>query len=308
MHATPHASRAHADHAATSLARCVPCARAHSFIVLPGAHSCYFARFFWSAELELLATHQTYSHAGRTYVAPFKRVHVDGEGTLRFVWWRANERLKGAEMPVQPDAQVDVQADAEPASKAPASSFVGTVNVSVGAVFEATVTSPAQPLPRASPPLLSLPGFLFELQTSGSPRGMASGMPLGDETAAKAGALIAVVDAAARVTLAFLNASTPPFAPPVLIETWDRQLRGMSAAEPMRLRVLYRRDMLEMYVNDVLLPVYLMPPSTGRVGLVPEAAGLVSGLRRWAMDLPGDGYPFREEKVADHASIEIRIL
>ena len=231
-------------------------------------------------------------------------MHVDGEGTLRFVWWRANERLKGAEMPVQP-AQVDVQADAEPASKAPSSSFfVGTVNVSVGAVFEATVTSPAQPLPRASPPLLSLPGFLFELQTSSSPRGMASGMPLGDETAAKAGALIAVVDSAARVTLAFLNASTPPFAPPVLIETWDRQLRGMSAAEPMRLRVLYRRDMLEMYVNDVLLPVYLMPPSTGRVGLVPEAAGLVSGLRRWAMDLPGDGYPFREEKVADHASIE----
>ena len=93
------------------------------------------------------------------------------------------------------------------------------------------------------------------------------------------------------LSLAFLNASTPPFAPPVLIETWDRQLRGMSAAEPMRLRVLYRRDMLEMYVNDVLLPVYLMPPSTGRVGLVPEAAGLVSGLRRWAMDLPGDGYP-----------------
>ena len=278
------------------------CAR--SFIVLPGARSCYFARFFWSAELELLATHQTYSHAGRTYVSPFKRVDVDGEGTLRFVWWRANERLKGAEMPVQADAEPDAQPDAQPGSKAPASSFfVGTVNVSVGAVFEATVASPGAssselrhpPLPRASPPLLSLPGFLFELQVPSSPRGMAS-----DEGAAKAGALIAVVDAAARVTLAFLNASTPPFAPPVLIETWDRQLSGMSASEPMRLRVLYRRDMLEMYVNDVLLPVYLMPPSTGRVGLVPEAAGLVSGLRRWAMDLPGEVY--QEEKVADHAT------
>ena len=66
-------------------------------VVLPSANSCYFARFFYSAEGELLVTHQAYSHEGRTYVSPFKRAVVDDAGTLRFGWWARNERLKGAE-------------------------------------------------------------------------------------------------------------------------------------------------------------------------------------------------------------------
>ena len=88
-------------------------------------------------------------------------------------------------------------------------------------------------------------------------------------------------------TAATLNASAPPFAPPVPVlgSPWDRALR---VAGPMHVRVLYRRDMLELYVNDVLMPVYLMPPTTGKVATVPgPAAARVTGLRVWDMTLPG---------------------
>ena len=51
-------------------------------------------------------------------------------------------------------------------------------------------------------------------------------------------------------------------------------------------RLLYRRGMLELYVEDVLLALFLAPPGTGRVGLVPGAAAKrVSALRRWTMSL-----------------------
>ena len=47
--------------------------------------SCYFARFNRArGSDEVLVTHQSYSHAGHTYIAPYKVADVDDEGTLRF--------------------------------------------------------------------------------------------------------------------------------------------------------------------------------------------------------------------------------
>ena len=46
--------------------------------------------------------------------------------------------------------------------------------------------------------------------------------------------------------------------------------------------------MLEAYLAGYLMPVYLMPPTTGRVGLLPAAARLVSAVQLWDMSLPGE--------------------
>ena len=35
----------------------------------------------------------------------------------------------------------------------------------------------------------------------------------------------------------------------------------------MHARLLYRRSMLEMYVDDVLYPVYAMPAASGKFGV-----------------------------------------
>ena len=156
-------------------------------VVLPSANSCYFARFFYSAEGELLVTHQAYSHEGRTYVSPFKRAVVDDAGTLRFGWWARNERLKGAE-----------QAPPEPRGAA-----LSLVNRSVGAIIEATLRLP----PAAASPAdaARLPGFVIE--TAGG------------------GGVIATVDALGRVVLSLVrDAAAPANATAVQWGTFDRDV------------------------------------------------------------------------------------
>ncbi|MCY2990667.1 MAG: hypothetical protein NTY19_22730 [Planctomycetota bacterium] len=61
--------------------------------------NCYFARFFPSPD-GLLVTHHSITKTKRgrlsvCYTVPLKRADVDAEGTLRLVWWRGNETLKG---------------------------------------------------------------------------------------------------------------------------------------------------------------------------------------------------------------------
>ena len=237
--------------------------------MLPSAHSCYFARFFYGADQELLVSHQTYSHAGRTYVSPFKRADVDDEGTLRFAWWEGNERLKGAEVTVAADPHAPCY-------------FQTATNVSVGAVLEATVTLP----PADAASWLEWPGFVIELR-GGSALLIAVG-PAGRvslATAPNVSAPACFANATAvqwhrpRIEPATFTSSQKVPAPCRL--SWshgrrrgvfDRQLPGMAPGVAVSLRVLYRRDMLEVYLNDFLFPVYLMPPSRGRVGLIPATA------------------------------------
>ena len=224
-----------------------------NFEVLPNARSCYFARFFRAGKdnEDVLVTHQSFSHVGRTYIAPYKVADVDDEGTLRFKYWANNEAIKG---PVV-DASFN---QSEPHM------FSGAANVSVGAVFEAAVT----PVPNATAPLEDQPGFWME--TVGG------------------GAVVALINALGQTTLATVaaNASSAAAVVPKAIQVWDRDLVGIEAGAPLAVRLLYRRDMMELYVNDFLMPVYLMPATTGRIGVMPKAKAQVQAIKRWDMSLP----------------------
>jgi len=228
--------------------------------VLPGCHSTYFARFFWSAQGELLVTHQTFSHEGRTYVSPFKRAFVDDAGTLRFGWWAQNEALKGDELP----------------PLAPRGSPLSPTNRSAGAMIEATLQLPPPPSASAAATATApapedaalLPGFVLE--TVGG------------------GAVLATVGSDGRVSLSTVaNASRPANATAVEWGIFDRSL-DLAPGAKVAVRLLCRRDMLELYLNDYLFPVYLMPATTGRLGVLPVASALVSGARLWQMSLPGE--------------------
>ena len=50
-------------------------------------------------------------------------------------------------------------------------------------------------------------------------------------------------------------------------------------------RLLYRRDMLELYLDDYLFPVYAFPATTGRLGVT--NASSVTAVQLWKMTLPG---------------------
>ena len=111
-------------------------------VLLPAARSCYFTRFFRGPGMALLVTHQSFSHVGRTYIAPYKAAHVDAEGTMRLAWWEGNQNLKAV-----PEL---------PATITPAGWFMPPVDVDVGAIFEASFA-----LPPYGAPLLLWPGFLL---------------------------------------------------------------------------------------------------------------------------------------------------
>ena len=68
-------------------------------------------------------------------------------------------------------------------------------------------------------------------------------------------------------------------------QTWNRDL-AYKAGETLHARLLYRRSMVEMYVNDVLYPVYAMPDGTGQFGVTTNNVSAVKGLKAWRMALP----------------------
>lgn len=222
-----------------------------NYLVLSG--SCYFARFFRSKSNELLVTHQSYSHLGRTYIAPYKSVNVDQEGVLRFKFWKANENLKGSSFDV-------VQSPTDPY-------FQNVLDVSEGVIFE---TSLKLPIKSPSNPLL-WSGFIIEMGTAKQNKTVTF-ISINDEGVCNIGEINSPYD---------VNATS--------IHTWNREL-GLSEGKIVSIRLLYRRDMLELYLEDFLLPVYLISKkSSGRVGLIPNSAKkLFSQVNGWKMSLPGE--------------------
>ena len=108
--------------------------------------SCYYARFFRGPNMEVLVTHQSWTHAGThfAYIAPYKEATLDDEGQLYLTYWKGNDAMKGAKLPLVPNASSP-------------RFYAGGVNVSKGAVMEATFVRPAAD---ANPS--TWPGFLME--------------------------------------------------------------------------------------------------------------------------------------------------
>ncbi len=63
----------------------------------------YFSRFY-QAPAGLLVNHHSIVRDGQVYVGTLKGTTVDGEGTLRLVWWPGNEALKHTRLAVAPPA------------------------------------------------------------------------------------------------------------------------------------------------------------------------------------------------------------
>lgn len=231
-----------------------------NYVLLPQVKSCYFSRFFRN-DGELLVTHQSFSHEGRTYVAPFKAVEADEKGTLRLKWWAANQRLQGAEVPLlvtpaqhrvswlSPDVDkavgmMIVTRLVLPPAPAPA---VGTNSTPGGA---------HPPPPTATDANASVcPGFLFATTAAAE---MQDPFPAG---------ILLAVDHAARVSAYRVTDRRYPIARNLtLLTTWDRDLSDkFQPGAGVVVRLLYRHDMVELYLEDYLMAVYSFVNATGSV-------------------------------------------
>ena len=98
---------------------------------LAGGHT-YFCRFF-ATPGGTLVNHHAIARDGQVYGAPFKRAHVDAEGTLRLAWWPGNEKLKHAPAPLPAPRR----------GEGPANAIEQTFDVHAGVVLEGELTLPA---------------------------------------------------------------------------------------------------------------------------------------------------------------------
>ncbi|MCX5758972.1 MAG: hypothetical protein NTU83_10795 [Candidatus Hydrogenedentes bacterium] len=62
---------------------------------------------------------------------------------------------------------------------------------------------------------------------------------------------------------------------------------GIPPGETCRFRLLFRKNIFEMYLNDLLVQTYSAQNVTGRVGfIVQDGEGTFGDLRAWEMNLP----------------------
>jgi hypothetical protein len=228
-------------------------AAAKNFHPIPGLHQAWFPGFFPSPDGMLVAHHvlsATEQEKGRreVYMAPLKRAHVDREGTLRFAWWQGNEALKGEVL------ETRLNREAGPKSTLPAF-FNGCVDLRRGVIVEGIVEFPEAP---AAP----VPGLLVE-----SEEGTASA--------------IRFLSASATV-----GGSIEPDGSGFTADVQQQVDRELPTKSPVRFRLLVRRDLLELYFDNVLMNVFSLPkPASGRIGFLSNATG-ISDLRTWTMTLP----------------------
>merc|ERR1711972_1124098 len=168
--------------------------------------------------MEVLVTHQSWTayNTHFAYIAPYKLPAVDEEGTLRLMWWPANEGLKSDSLPLTVDAT-------DPRF------FATKVNMTVGEMLEVTL-----PFPAADAAPQDWPGFLLG-------RG------------ATALRVVMQPDGDCAVGELDLGKGTA-----TVVERWTRDLEKPQPGQPLAMRLLFRFGMLEMYVNDVLYPIYSM--------------------------------------------------
>lgn len=107
-----------------------PFLRARRNFTLLSGHT-YFTRFFESPD-GMLVTYHCIARDGQVYAAPFTRADVDGEGTLRLCWWRGNENMKRAAVPLVAPAP----------SASPVAMLGNTLDVAGGVILEGTLALP----------------------------------------------------------------------------------------------------------------------------------------------------------------------
>ena len=253
----------------------------------------------------MLVTHQSFAHVYpatpimHTYIAPYKATEADSEGTLRLKWWNKNENLKGRKRtrtvkPIQtpPQSSPPLPPPLPTLHDYASIAMLNTVvNVSLGAIFEATFTLPSAPPSARDGPRgkagssIGDPGFVFNVTGHGGDGGGDGGLYRVTVDHAGVCNIATPADDGNNVDDAYRSKGGSTRGAPSGPLRWDRDLVGLSVGDKVTVRLLYRRDMLELYLNDYLLPVYLMANTTGAVGFTGLDNVDLKSVKLWDMDV-----------------------
>ena len=234
----------------------------------------YFARFYRTPD-ELLVNHHSIEHAGdgpRVWMAPLKKAAVDDAGHLRLVYWSGNESLKGVELPIDLTQAKRIYPTITPGtwnattnrleSDEPAAGGVTllheTFDTEQGIVLEGETTM----FPSDRP--WSGIGLYIE---HGGDRGPGTGLLMETRGRTEIGAMT--------------NPSRGTFVPKHRFDS------GIKPGVRHRLRLLLRKTMIEMYLDDALVLCHsLEDKPSGKLGLIHEGGrGVLENFRSWRMSV-----------------------
>ncbi len=230
--------------------------------------------------------------------APMKKAVVDKDGHLRMGYWQGNEAIKGNLVPLQP--RNCTQLFPSPESQSDKTEAAFTVDGDVVRLNRKPGNIPSYigyADPRTAVALLSeqfdpRKGFVLEGRMKVDPQNqgiLSKGLPgigLFFEEQPQQGT--AVLFHTCRLT----EIGTMQLAGDAHFDCRDRTGFGCAAVTGIvesiasTFRLLFRNDIFELYLNDLLVQTYYTNGATGRVGLiVRDGQAVFDNLRAWEMNL-----------------------
>lgn len=216
---------------------------------------------------ELLISNYTYWKHGTPapWLLPLRKPVVDQAGHLRLGWWPGNEAIKGAELPL---AAAGARLDAGRRPGGYALRYLDArFDLGQGVVLEGQIRAGADTgRPAAGFMIEEKPGEAMAIQ-------LGVGPAEGRETHV------------GRISVATDGKTT--FVSEDVTGRGDATVTGIERDRVHTFRLLCRREMFELYVDDLLVQTYVHAGGTGRIGLLArDGAAEFSGLRAWAMSFP----------------------
>lgn len=217
---------------------------------------------------ELLISNYTFRKHGTPapWLLPLRKPVVDKDGHLRLAWWPGNEAIKDRELVLgESSAALDAMGKT---GGYDLHYLAPTFNFGQGIVLEGKINA------RAAGSGKSVAGFVFEEKP-----GQAMAVQLGVGPAEGRETHIGRLTAGQDGNMNFVSED--------VTGKGDATVTGIEAGREHTFRLLCRREMFELYVDDLLVQTYVHDGGTGRMGLLTgNGAVAFTGLRAWAMSFP----------------------
>jgi hypothetical protein len=225
------------------------------------------------AEDELLISNYASfsSDKWRPSMLPLRKPVVDKDGHLRLGWWKGNEALKGKPMTLEKNT---AELNSRPKKSDYEIVYLNEAfNLHKGVVLEGRIKArPAAPQ-RDSNKGKAAAGFVFE---EGPKKSVAIQLGIGqpEERETHIGRL----QASAEGKMQFQSED--------VTGKGCATVTGIENGKEHRFRLLVRRGMFELYIDDMLMQTYVHEPGSGKVGFVAHNADVVfKDVQAWNMSL-----------------------
>ena len=259
---------------------------AYRFLVSNGA---YFARFY-KFEGELLVNHHSFEHVGdggRVWMAPLKKVTVDNKGSLRLEYWHGNNAAKGEEQAIDLSKAtcIDVFTNSGAGLKSQRNKLHHGLHPWMVSANTIETHDPYNGgIITLHEKFNIMKGIILEgIMSIANPLGRWGGVGfyVEHDTQNREGTGI-MMQTNGRTEIASMVDNERGFFDPRY-----RLQCGIPPDKECHFRIIMRRTMMELYLDDILIQCYTFPQHpTGIIGLIFESGrATFRKIRSWQMNV-----------------------